>query len=167
MTDWAFYATVISTACLVVELVNLGILAYIIRWTGNAGAAIVGKISQSLGLKQGKGSIMNSLQGIVNKVQENTQSEAGEAEPIETPWGTFSIGEIRNLAGQFKQKAAKGEVALPGGRNDMDILGKLASGKNIGWEEAMPLVQQFLSAKPTTENNGGPSQGSQGTAWDS
>lgn len=160
MTDYSFWAMVIATGCLVVECVNLGILAYIIRWTGNAGASIVNKISQSLNLKQGKTSIGDTIKGIVDKVSSPAK---GDEEPIDTPWGTYTVSEIRNFAGSLKGKAKKGEIELPGG--DMDLLTKIATGKDVGIVDALPLLKQMFTTPAQGQGNGTPA--THGTNWDS
>jgi len=166
MTDYAFYATVIASACLAVELVNLGILGYILHWTGNAGAAIVNKISQSLNLKQGKGSIASTIKGIVDKVSGDNQG--GDETPIDIPELGLSVtpSQIRGLAKDYLGKAKKGDVVVaPQG---MDIFQKLATGKDVGMMDALPFIMQLF--KPEAQGNGSsnsPSRQGYGGNWDS
>jgi hypothetical protein len=166
VTDWAFWATVVSCACLGVELANLGFLAYIVRWIGHAGQSIVSKISQSLNLRQGKGTILGQIKEIVGKVGEG----GGDETPIEIPELGLSVTptEIRGLAKQYLGKAKKGEVIVaPQG---MDIFQKLATGKDVGMMDALPFIMQLFKQDTPGQGNGNaqtPARQGYGGNWDS
>lgn len=154
-------------ACLTVELLNSAALVRVLWWIRTAGTNIVGKISQSLGLKQGKaGSILDSIGNIANRVQ-NAGQNGNDETPIDIPGlGSFTPTQIKQGAAAFLGKAKTGEVTVKE-PEQLGILKKLATGKNVGFADALPLLTQFLLPGPGEQNTETRNSNPQGSAWDS
>jgi hypothetical protein len=162
--DWAQIAAIFSILALSVEVANSIGIGYGVYWMRNAGRNIVAKISQSLSLNRGTGgSLMDQIKETLGGLK---GSDGGNDEPIDLGnLGTFKPSEIKAYANQFlgKAKAGQIEVANP----TMNILGKIAQGKSVGWVDAVPALMEMLKQPQGTPN--GQEQTSTGRTgyWDS
>lgn len=139
MTDILLYLVL---AALIIEICNSIGIAYGIRWMLTAGANVVNSISQKLGLQRGKnGSILDQLKGLIPKA---TETNNGEESPIDLgEFGSYTPSQIKSFAANLGAQVKAGKASLPQG-GDMDILQRLMSGKNVGWQDAMPFILDFM-----------------------
>lgn len=166
MTDQITLILYFSAAALFVEICNSIGIAYGIRWMLTAGANVVNSISQKLGLQRGKnGSILDQIKALIP--QKGETSEGGDETPIDLgEFGSYTPSQIKSFAANLGSQVKAGKAKLPVG-GEMDVLQRLMSGKNVGWEEATPFIMEFLRGGGNNGSATTSHAANEGHAWSS
>lgn len=147
MTDYGLYVAVIATVALAVECANTVGIAYGVHWMLASGKNIVGKIAQAIGLQRGKdGSILDQIKSWIPKAGAIDNNGGDDQEINLGELGTFTPSQLQGMAKQFLGKGKTG-IAPQG----VDILQKLASGKDVNMMEGLPWLYQLLM-QPNQQN---------------